>query len=164
MKNESLQPRRSRGSCRRGRYPLSNCFMACAGHSRMVGGWRSCPSSLRHFLHPPAQVETSGPVLRCKQKAQVCFCCKSAHSSIAVGAFLLGGSFLSWCKTLQGSSKTRNSLRRKRSLIEGLHRGEQKTGALYPPASSHIFSIARKLGHNVLILFHNIPSSLPQLV
>lgn len=130
----------------------------------LVAGDPACPSSLRHFLHPPAQVETSGPVLRCKQKAQVCFCCKSAHSSIAVGAFLLGGSFLSWCKTLQGSSKTRNSLRRKRSLIEGLHRGEQKTGALYPPASSHILSIARKLGHNVLILFHNIPSSLPQLV
>ena len=50
------------------------------------------------------------------------------------------------------------------SLVQGLHGGEQKTGALYPPASSHIFSIARKLGYNVLILFHNIPSSLPQLV
>ena len=48
--------------------------------------------------------------------------------------------------------------------VERLHGREQKTGALYPPASSHIFSIARKLGHNVLILFHNIPSSLPQLV
>ena len=48
--------------------------------------------------------------------------------------------------------------------VQRLHGGEQKTGALYPPASSHIFSIARKLGHNVLILFHNIPSSLPQLV
>lgn len=58
----------------------------------------------------------------------------------------------------------RHSLFGRMRSVQRLHRGEQKTGALYPPASSHIFSIARKLGHNVLILFHNIPSSLPQLV
>ena len=48
--------------------------------------------------------------------------------------------------------------------VQRFHGGEQNTYFLYPSIRSHILNNARKMRHNVFIMFHNTSTLLSQLV